>query len=103
MSEKSRVSSFGPYLEAMREREESAKRAPKVSPLSLLAILAAAPKAELTIPELQALSRLEFTAFSDAFKGLVMARFIETFGEPGAELVRLTTRGAEVAALSRPA
>jgi DNA-binding IclR family transcriptional regulator len=99
---KPKPGSFLPYL----EYEQRSKRFPlstAASPLTLLEILARQLQPALLLGDLLTLSGMDPSRYREALKILRDAGFITVEGPALDEVVRLTTRGAEVARLARPA
>ncbi|MEK7404305.1 MAG: hypothetical protein AAB225_04285 [Acidobacteriota bacterium] len=103
MNEERKVGSFSAFLEARQKRERSQQPAPRTSPIALLSILAGTDGRELPVSDLMTQSGMEFMEYAEALKNLRGAGFVDLAGQPGAEVVKLTPRGEETAALARSA
>jgi hypothetical protein len=99
---KPKPGSFLPFLESSSQDKPSAPSAPP-SPLTLLEILARRADRSLPLFDLQTLSGMEPSRYSDALKGLQSAGYIELASEGIEPVVRLTDNGQRVAQLARPA
>jgi hypothetical protein len=97
---KPRPGTFLPYLEAENKRQ--AER-PKASPLTLLEILSRQSMQSLPIFELQGTSGMEPSRYGEALKSLLDAKYITIEGEAPEQTVRLTSSGAELVKLAKPA
>jgi DNA-binding IclR family transcriptional regulator len=71
--------------------------------VTLLEILGRQLQQALPMDDLQTLSGLESSRYRESLKSLRGAGYIAIEGDPLAEVVRLTDRGAEVSRLARPA
>ena len=99
---KPKPGTFLPYLE-FSQREKSSPPSPPASPVTLLEILGRQVQQALPMPDLQTLSGMESNRYRESLKSLRDAGFVAIEGDPLAEVVRLTDRGAEVSRLARPA
>jgi hypothetical protein len=99
---KPRPGTFLPFMEASLRDKASAQSTP-VSPLSLLEILARQAQQSLPMFDLQTLSGLEPSRYSEALKSLKNAGYIAIEGEAPEQTIQLTSTGAEVIRLARPA
>ena len=99
---KPKPGTFLPYLE-FSQREQSSPSSPPVSPVTLLEILGRQVQQALPMADLQTLSGIESGRYRESLKSLRDAGFVAIEGDPLAEVVRLTERGAEVSRLARPA
>ena len=93
MASKSKVDSFGTFLETM-QRRESSRQASGGSPIALLTILA--ESGPQPVPELLARSEMGFTDFSQALNTMREAGLLTLVGQPGQEVVELTETGQQV-------
>lgn len=108
---KSKPGSFLPFLEyanrdkgrGLQESAGATARREPVSPLTLLEILASQSLRSLPLFDLQAQSGLEPARYGEALKSLLNAGYISITGEVPEQLVILTSGGAAVAQLARPA
>ena len=102
----SKVGSFSAYLEYAQRGSSATPPAvsassspPALGPTSLLTILNQG-KAEGTSMDLLAQrSGMSATVFHDSLKQLSDLGFVETFGRPLPDLVKLTAKGSDAAAL----
>ncbi|MGA2147245.1 MAG: hypothetical protein ABSH49_20055 [Bryobacteraceae bacterium] len=99
---KSRPGTFLPYLESS-QREKSPAPSSPASPVTLLEILGRQVQQALPMADLQTLSGIEPSRYRESLKSLRDAGYVAIEGDPLAEVVRLTERGAEVSRLARPA
>ncbi|MCP5110063.1 MAG: hypothetical protein GY953_04435 [bacterium] len=99
--EKQRIGSFTAYLEEKQRLQRSRQPASKVSAINLLPILAAAEGKELPVSELMSRSGLGFGDFSKAYVSLETAGLIELDSGSGEEVIRLTAKGEEIAAVAQ--
>jgi hypothetical protein len=99
---KPRPGTFLPFLEAT-QRDKSSVQSALASPVTLLEILGRQLQQALPMDDLQTLSGLESSRYRESLKSLRGAGYIAIEGDPLAEVVRLTDRGAEVSRLARPA
>ncbi|MBV8906440.1 MAG: hypothetical protein JOZ22_22600 [Acidobacteriia bacterium] len=97
---KPRPGTFLPYMEYKQKMEE---QQPKASPLALLEILSRQGSQSLPIFELQAQSGMEPSRYGDALKSLRAAEYIAIEGEAPEQTVQLTSQGAQVVRLAKPA
>ena len=102
MASKPKPGSFTAYLEYAQRDKQSSQTTP-ASPLSLLEILAQQPQTTLPLGVLQSLSGMDPTRCREALKTLREAEYISIEGPALEEVVKLTSKGAEVARLTRPA
>jgi hypothetical protein len=112
---KSKASSFTAYIEAKQRWERRNQAIPVAgwTALSILVVLAGNAEQPMPLPDLQATSDLSFFIFAKAIKRAAVDRraapalldsdCIVLAGVPGSESAQLTTLGAEVALLARPA
>jgi hypothetical protein len=91
-----------PFLEYSQRLKSSESSKPS-SPVTLLDILARQVQQVLPMADLQTLSGMEANQYRESLKRLRDAGYIAIEGEPLAEVVRLTDRGADVARLAQPA
>jgi hypothetical protein len=104
--ESSKATSFIPYLEgSQKERELRDRPAPASggTAFSVLAALADAQQGVMALGDLQQASGMSFLDFSQALQRLADSGYLTVSGQPGKENAQLTTLGADVAALARPA
>lgn len=94
---KPRPGTFRPYMEAQKQSSKP------VSPLALLEILARQPRQSLPMFDLQAQGGMEPVRYGEALKSLQDAGYITIEGDVPDQAVRLTTNGAGVVRLARPA
>ncbi len=99
---KSRPGTFLPFMEASERDKFSLQPAP-ASPLTLLEILARQSQRSLPIFDLQTLSAMQPARYAEALKSLLNAGYIAIVGEAPEQIIRLTSNGAEVATLAKPA
>jgi len=102
--ERSKADSFTAFLkEKQRLRSMGQPQQQGATPLSLLNVLADAPRQQMPVQELQAASGMSFTAFAEALKALQESGYLTVGGgPPGLEEVVLTPLGLNVAGLARP-
>jgi predicted transcriptional regulator len=93
-----KAGTFSAYLEyAQRGVPEAASRP---SPLaSLLGVLAKMPQSGVPMSKLADLSGMSAAGFRDAIKKLADSNFIEVSGQPLSEVVTITDKGRDAAAL----
>jgi predicted transcriptional regulator len=93
-----KAGTFSAYLEyAQRGAHETALRP---SPLaSLLGLLAKMPQGGVPMSKLADLSGMSAARFRDAIKKLADSNFIEVSGQPLSEVVAITDKGRDAAAL----
>jgi DNA-binding MarR family transcriptional regulator len=99
---KSIPGSFLPFLESSQQRAPSPPPSP-ASPLTLLDILGRQEQQSLPMYDLQTLSGMDPSRYRESLKSLRDTGYVEIGGDPLAEVVKLTDRGAEVSRLARPA
>jgi len=92
-----------PFLEYSQRLNKSSESSRPSSPVTLLDILARQVQQALPMADLQTLSGMESNQYRESLKRLRDADYIVIEGEPLAEVVRLTDRGADVARLAQPA
>lgn len=85
-------------LKAMRQTQQEGG----VTPLTLLSVLAKAPRQQMPVQELQAASGMSFAGFAEALKALQESGYLALSGPPGGESAVLTPLGVDVAGLARP-
>ncbi len=101
--ERSKADSFTAFmkekqrLKSMREPLQQG-----ATPLTLLNVLADAPRQQMPVQDLQAASGMSFTSFSEALKTLQESGYLALSGPPGGESAVLTPLGVDVAGLARP-
>jgi predicted transcriptional regulator len=100
----SKVGSFSAYLEyAQRSSSEAPRPAPAptpaLGPTSLLAILNQGKPEGTSMDMLAQSSGMSATLFHGSLKQLSDLGFIETSGQPLPDLVKLTAKGSDAAAL----
>ena len=103
MSDKAKAGSFSAFLEAEQKRERRRQAPTKGSAIGLLGILADVKDKELPVAELISKGGMGFVECAEALKSLETAGLIVLSGGAGDEVARLTSKGEEVALLSRPA
>jgi hypothetical protein len=94
--------SFLPFLESSQRSVSSPTPSP-ASPLTLLEILGRQAQWNLNLADLQTLSGMDPNRYRESLKSLRDTGYIAIEGDPLAEVVKLTDRGAEVSRLARPA
>ena len=99
---KPRPGTFRPFMEAAR-REGLYEQPAKVSPLTLLEILARQDKQSLPMFDLQTQSGMEPSRYGEALKSLLNAGYIAIEGEAPEQVIRLTDSGAQVVRIAQPA
>ena len=87
----------------MEYKQKMEEQQPKASPLALLEILSRQGSQSLPIFELQAQSGMEPSRYGDALKSLRAAEYIAIEGEAPEQTVQLTSQGAQVVRLAKPA
>lgn len=95
--------SFLPFLEFEQRNKQPAQSVPSASPITLLEILCRQVQRTLPLADLQTLSGMDSARYRDALKNLRDAGYVLIEGPALDEMVRLTDKGAEAAALARPA
>ena len=94
METKPKTNSFGTFLETIHYGSTD-RRGPVKDSLTLWsAIVAARP---VPVSELMRDSGMDFTTFAEALEALREAELIVLAGQPGQEMVELTSRGEQVA------
>ena len=99
---KPKAGSFLPYMEYLQRGKAAAPSGP-ASPVTLLDILVRQVQHALPMADLQTLSGMDANRYREALKSLRDAGFVAIEGDPLAEVVKVTDRGAEVSRLARPA
>ena len=88
-------------MEAAR-REGLYEQPVKISPLTLLEILARQNKQSLPMFDLQTQSGMEPSRYGEALKSLRSAGYIAFEGEAPEQVIRLTESGAQVVQIAQP-
>ena len=101
--ERSKADSFTAFLkEKQRLKSMRQPQQQGATPLSILNVLAEAPRQQMPVQELQVASGMSFTGFAEALKALQESGYLALSGPPGGESVVLTPLGVDVAALASP-
>jgi hypothetical protein len=99
---KPRPGTFLPLMEA-EQRSRAATQSAPGSPLTLLEILARQAQQSLPMFDLQTLGGMQPSRYAEALKSLKSAGYIAIAGEAPEQMIQLTSSGAEVVRLARPA
>jgi hypothetical protein len=99
---KSKPGTFLPLLESS-QWDKPAAQSPPGSPLTLLEILARQAQQSLPLFDLQMLGGIPPSRYAEALKSLQSAGYIAIEGKAPEQVVELTSSGAEVVRLARPA
>ncbi len=92
----SKADSFTAFLEA-KQRNRKLQQVPYGgTPLSLLSVLADAPRQQLPVPDLQAASGMSFPDFAESLKALIDSGYLNLSGLPGSEVATLTALGEDL-------
>ena len=103
MEERSKADSFTAFLrEKQRLKSMRQPQQQGATPLTLLNVLADAPRQQMPVQDLQAASGMSFTGFAEALKALQESGYLALSGPPGGESAVLTPLGVDVAGLARP-
>jgi len=101
--ERSKADSFTAFLkEKQRLKSMRQPQQQGATPLSILNVLADAPRQQMPVQDLQAASGMSFTGFAEALKALQESGYLALSGPPGGESAVLTPLGVDVAGLARP-
>jgi hypothetical protein len=100
---KGKAGSFLPYLEASRQRQDpAAAPSGRVSPLTLLAILARQAQHSLPMFDLQTLGGMEAQRYAEALKRVKDSGWVEISGDAPEQVVKLTDSGLKVVEANKP-
>ena len=103
MEERSKADSFTAFLkEKQRLKSMRQPQQQVAAPLTLLNVLADAPRQQMRVQDLQAASGMSFTGFAEALKALQESGYLALSGPPGGESAALSPLGVDVAGLARP-
>jgi len=99
--DKPRAGSFTAFLEADLKRQRKERGAGGAGAIGLLGLLLQRDDRELPLSEFMSQSGMGFVDFSEALKSLQAAGMISLGTAAGQEVATLTSKGEEVALLSK--